>query len=157
MVELKQQLDRFWDWAQLTPEEYCNNISPRNPAIYLAEWEDEYLEWRELEFAFQKILSLPNCLQNKECVGLILEAIAIDNEREKFADISSLLSPSMFEVLLEASLKSNFDKTQWQLLSRIPRTNISSKKKYLTQFVSAGATEYVKNRARLILKSLDEK
>jgi hypothetical protein len=155
-MELKQALQEFWAWAQLTPSEYEEGVSPRNPDIYWgSEWEDSYADFDRIDHAFRDALININESNMCETMKLLLEAISIDNEREYFADIViEYMDERMISCLFNASIKYRISGAQWQLASRVLKSNSNNKYHHLTMFLENGANEYVKKRALLSIQSL---
>lgn len=81
MSKLRFELDRFWNFYNLTPEEYNSGIVPTiNNEIGFSEWESRYPFWKDLEGAFKVDLDTYNATLNKNLLENMFELIAIDNE-----------------------------------------------------------------------------
>lgn len=77
--ELQTKLNKFWKWAGMTREEY--SCLPD-----YGDWESAYPNWNELYRETKCVIRiLPTIKESKEIeelITLILEVIAIDNDRE---------------------------------------------------------------------------
>ncbi len=158
MSKLKNELQKFWNWASLTPLEYQKGIQPKNPAIYPgAEWEESYSQFQEIENAFIQDISQNENLKNPEFIKLLVQAIAIDNESERLAELAvNKLNESTIEKVFEEALISHFSNAQWQLVSRIPKSSTKSKIEYLQKFLKEGENNYVKERAHYVIENYKE-
>ena len=160
MENFRLELQRFWDWARLTPDEYKKGLPPKNIELIRhingrkgipAEWETDYPYYLSLEKAFISFIQ-SDTIKEDDNLEIVLQAIAIDNESERLADyVVKYVSSEIFELLLIKALSTKYIDAQWQLISRIVETNIENKRKYVEMYLNNGETEYVRNRAKYLL------
>ena len=155
-MNLKIELQKFWDWAQLTPEEYESGLPPRNNNIYMgAEWEDEYPEFQILEKVFIREVSRKDNFNNDEFIKLVLQSIAIDNERENFSDfIIRQLESKKIEKVYDNVLNSNLIEAQRQLASRVLKSDLKNKVSYLKKFMNLKDNKHASEVALYLYNSL---
>ena len=74
---LNIELQKFWNWANMSFNEYI--IDRGN-----GEWETDYKKWNNIYDCINRIISYinDNDIIDKNCYLKILEAMAIDNEAE---------------------------------------------------------------------------
>lgn len=153
MIGLKHELNKFYQWAKLTPEEYF--AGKKTDVSSRAEWEEDYPDWSDLEKAFiNNIMDKNNSnFSATENINLLIQAIAIDHENEGMAEFAiNNLGEKEMTMVLEASIQSKYANAQWLLVARIPFSAVKNKVGFLKKFIAFGANEYVKNRAREALK-----
>ncbi len=154
-MELKKQLNSFWDWAQLTPEEYANGAEPNNSDIYLSEWEDDYDCFDLIINAFYKEVHDEMDFDKSEFIDVVLQAISIDHESEKLAEFAiSNLSSISIDRLFKSALSGKYENAQWLLVSKISDSCSGNKKQLVEDFINEGLTPYVRHRAELVMKTL---
>lgn len=78
--KLKTELNRFWEWAGMTKEEYSQTPD-------FGDWENGYPYWSDIYCEAEKTINLISTnkvhLKMNEIITVLLEAIAIDNNNEK--------------------------------------------------------------------------
>jgi hypothetical protein len=146
-MSLKNELEKFWDWAQITPGEYEKGVAPRNPEVYVgAEWEDEYPNFLELEKEFKEAIRQYNKTNDKVILSSILEAVAIDNESECFIDFckNKILEIGLF---IDNGVAFYLSNTRWQIAELLGNVSVSHREEYLKKMALSDSSSYVRQRA----------
>jgi hypothetical protein len=144
--KLRTELNNFWQWEEMTFEEYKNN------GEILHSDELDYPNWSLLQdLVFEAIIHLKNGQRSKELTELILESIAIDNEDEVTLDICEAeLADTELQYLAECSLHFPLFNARWQIAELIGRRTNDSFIRYLLLFIN-DSNKYVQRRALLSL------
>lgn len=120
-----------------------------------AEWETEYPMFQAIEDAFRKEIANRKKFGNDDFLRLVVQAIAIDNESERLADFATnTLCGDDIDKIFDTALMSGFTDAQWQLASRVLKSDSQRKVDYLRRFLNEGKNDYVRDRAEYALKSL---
>lgn len=120
-----------------------------------AEWETEYPMFSAIEDAFRIGIADRINFEHDDFLYLVVQAIAIDNESERLADIAiHNLRGIDIDKIFDTALKSGFIDAQWQLASRVLKSDSQRKVEYLRRFFNEGKNDYVRERAIYALKSL---
>ena len=78
MNNLKEELDKYWEWAGISPHEYSEGKAPMH-AVQV-EWEDDYPGWRRLDGEIDNAIEDLSKNWDSALAELIVLTIAIDNE-----------------------------------------------------------------------------
>jgi hypothetical protein len=117
MNDLRKALENFWNWSQISENEYLQGKP--SPIALQAEWEDNYPYWKQIEEEFAKSIEDQNKKWNEELSDLMITAIALDHEdgllfdqcHQKLNDfakfISRCINSESEDVRLEIALRIN--------------------------------------------------
>jgi hypothetical protein len=78
MNNLKEELDKYWEWAGISPQEYSIGKTPEYTVQ--SEWEDDYPSWRQLDNEIDNAIEDLSKNWNSRLAELIVLTIALDNE-----------------------------------------------------------------------------
>lgn len=123
---LKKLLSEFWDWAQISFEEYCADES----CFYTK------YRWEVEEFHFPKWDELLHCTEQQileNCINEdVLTVLALDNEREEILDfIADSATDFQIEELAKKALSFPLWNARWQVAEILKRRDTSFSEKYL--------------------------
>lgn len=147
MTKLREELDKFWIWASMTPIEYSKkNIG--------GEWETEYPYWdgiyRNVEL---EIKSIENTDNKMHLVENILEAMAIDNESENIIGVIEE-NADIAPLIIKKGCCYYQPEARWQIAELIKRLGLSGEINSLIEMIANDEDKYVQRRALLSLNEL---
>jgi hypothetical protein len=148
MKTLRDELNCFWEWASMTPEEY--SLMPNSD-----EWEVDYPQWNQIyklvSDELQKIISDPSMVDYCS----ILEAMAIDNEVE---NIMLLVEKdnTVAKKIIEKGYTFYQPQTRWQVAELIRRIGDTSSEFILEKMILSDNNKYVQRRALLALEAISK-
>jgi HEAT repeat protein len=153
-MSLKNELDKFWKWANKTPKEYSENRG-------FGEWECEYLRWTEIYIETNNLIDELNRNIDYEKINKLLEAIAIDNECEMIIDDyeEKFCNLDFLEELVKIGYKFYMSEARWQIAVLIGKIHINKKLslnnllQYLNEMAKNDSNEYVRRRTLDVLKN----
>lgn len=155
MSGIQQEIQKFWKWAGITPDEY---------AVYgmtnTSKEEFEYGEWDYLINYAVNIISLMKEQDIDEChIENLLLILALDNECERILDIlkesfAELLKDNKIKLLLYAVGSDQYN-TRWQIADLLGNVKEQSLVIYLRCFIN-DIQPYVQRRALLSLLRVDK-
>ncbi len=146
MRQLRQELDRFWKWAKMSPLEYSKEIGG-------GEWETEYLHWDSIYSCVEYEISEIEKIGQVSSIPDILEAMAIDNECENILDMLEE-NNKVSQLIINKYSTYCQPKARWQIAELIKRVPIESGKDSLIQMIIKDHDKYVQRRALLSLDYL---
>ena len=147
---LRKELNSFWAWAEITPEEYSNGETPK--IVARAEWEEEYPNWRQLERSFRN--ELKNYKQNSDSSHLasVLEFLGIDNESGTALDaLIEELNSTQQSTFSKLGYQFTMPQTRWQVAEFLSESSVPNKTDLLEEMISTDEDKYVQRRALLSL------
>jgi len=139
-MALEHEVARFRSWAE--------NYSPGR----FGEWECDYPDWGRLYTAVSDFISISNIRDwNQSVIGLLIYAIARDNECEHLAELLRE-DVNKLEFLATEALRSEESDAKWQFCEQLSHCAelIESAESLLLAFASDD-NEYVRRRAMLAL------
>lgn len=144
---LKDELEKFWRWANKDPLEYSKNRG-------FGEWEIEYPDWYEIYKSVELEIIYINKNSDISKIHNILEAIAIDNESEYIIDLceEKILN---IELFIKEGYKFYQPETRWQIAELIRKIQTKDYVIYLEEMLN-DENEYVRKRALNALKYLKQ-
>lgn len=147
--KLKYELDKFWEWVEITPQEYAKGkVSSK--------CEDDYPNWSKLHIALEEEIKFYNDNLNNVSANFILETLAIDNESESVKDkLISELNEKAQSHLSFLGLEFYMSNARWQIADFLREVEVSNKKDLLKRMVNEDRDKYVQRRALLTLSSID--
>jgi hypothetical protein len=123
MNDLSKALDNFWNWSQISENEYLNGKP--SPSALQAEWEENYPYWKQIEEEFAKSIEDQNKKWNEELTDLMITAIALDHvDGLLFGQCHQKLND--FARFISRCINSKFDNVRLEIALRIkelPLTN----------------------------------
>ena len=154
---MKNELSKFWDWAQITFNEYASNVIPS--AARQAEWEGEYPGWPRLESEVKSLILQLNKSKefDSDAVQDVLTVLAIDNESEGILESiqSSVSNNELINKLIEETRNFKSYHARWQIVELIKESAIPDKASKLKWFALNDSDKYVQRRALMALWDVD--
>jgi HEAT repeat protein len=147
--EFRRELDQFWEWQELTSEEYASGKK------YLKCEEFYYPKWINLtEYADKAIEMIRQGDKSLILINLILEMMAIDNEDEiVMENCEQLLETEYIKDISEAAKRFPIYEARWQIAELLGRSDNDNCKRYLLDFVR-DEHKYVQRRALISLSRI---
>ena len=137
---LEQEVARFRSWA--------DNYGP----VRFGEWECDYPDWTRLYMAVSDFIANSNVSDwDESIVGLLIYAIARDNECEYIAPLLQALTDKL-HVLARAAVQSDENDAKWQLCEQL--THSTEQREPAESLLLAFAADddaYVRRRAMMAL------
>jgi hypothetical protein len=147
-MNLKIELEKFWKWANKSPEEYSKNRGSE-------EWELKYPYWENIYDSAEETIFLLSNSWNDEEACTLLEAIAIDNHSEFVRELcEDKLSINNIH-LIKSGYKFYQSEARWQIaeIMRCVNIDINTRKKYLKEMLN-DENEFVREKAFSVLQEL---
>ena len=146
-MSLENELARFWEWANMTPDTY-------NEQRGLGEWEADYPEWDALYKAANEALEEINREFNHDVAQLLVYALAIDNEagvvlksvEENLEDKLRFIRKGVF---------SSQPQARWQMAELLSRVEVEGREKMLLHLIKSEPDKYVIRRALMSLNKVN--
>lgn len=138
--QLANAVQRFRAWAE------ANVPSQRS-----GEWETEYPDWDSLHAAANAVLRADCAEWDEETKGLLLYAIARDNEVGLLADS---LTKKQVDLLSAYSLRTDEADGKWQLAEQVRRFRLDPERERVLLTYTQDADEYVRRIALMVLGDL---
>lgn len=155
--EFKKELDKFWNWAQISFDDYVSGVFP--PVARQPEWEGEYLNWESLASVTEELILQFNKTQeyDKNDLRGILTVLAIDNESEGLQQFltMTLTTPRFAHDLIEVSRSFESFHARWQMVEIVKSGQIADKASRLELFIKNDRDQYVQRRALMALSEVN--
>lgn len=147
--EFRKELDEFWIWQELTPQEYSSGVK------YLKCEEFYYPHWDNLMlFADRSIRLIKDGERSPVLIKLLLEIMAIDNEDEiVMENCEQLLDTEGIKLICQVALEFPMYETRWQIAELLGRSNNDNCKKFLLLLIK-DENKYVQRRALISLSRI---
>lgn len=148
-MNLKIELDNFWNWFGMAPNEYPESSSN-------GEFETEYPGWTKIYLAAEHSIEILNSRYDKELAELLIQSLAIDNECENILEIikRKLIPISKF---YSQVVHSKQDQARWQLAEILGHKNSDESSNMLVRLINEDPDIYVQRRALLSLRKINLK
>lgn len=153
-MNLREELDKFWDWAGVNIDEYALGINPKKELP--VEWESHYPNWDRLQKSFWlEINEYKNDFMQKR-ENNILEFLGIDNESGLALDVLiEEMDEKEQDRLIKAGCQFKMPQTRWQIAEFLKESNVSNGRELLAKMIIKDEDKYVQRRALLSLSYID--
>lgn len=145
------ELENFWAWAGMTPEEYAGKDGFDGGLVT----EFDYSHFEECLNAAKDAIRKP--ILSEEDIDGVLTVLALDNENEEVLDeMTDAVNPALVLPLCEAGVRHRQAEARWQIAEWIYRVRPSGYRSYL-RILAEDAHPYVRRHAKNALDYLSGK
>ncbi len=147
MMNLKKELDKFWNWFEMTPNEYPESSANGEP-------ETEFSDWSKIYLAAENAIDKLNNEYNEELAELLIQSLAVDNECENILELIKEKLIPIYQFSSQVAI-SKQDQARWQLAEILGHKNSKESSSILLHLINEDQDIYVQRRALLSLKRID--
>lgn len=148
-MTLEKELDDFWIWFGMTPNEYAKSSTN-------GESETDYSAWNKIYMAAKVTIEQLNNKYDEELAELLIQSLAIDNECENILELIKEhlihITPFSNQVIVSKQFHA-----RWQLAELLGHKNKNESLSILILLFHKDKDMYVQRRALLSLRNLDLK
>ncbi len=148
-MNLEKELNKFWNWFGMSPNEYPDSSAN-------GELESEYPGWEKIYLAAEHAIEKLNDRYDRELAELLIQSLAIDNECENILEIIKEKLIPISEFYSQVAI-SKQDQARWQLAEILGHKNSDESLNMLVQLINKDRDTYVQRRALISLRTRDLK
>ena len=148
MGNIRDELDRFWNWASMTALDYSRN----RPG---GEWETDYPDWDLIYEGVKAEIEKIKGKMDRYSIDDILEAMAIDNECEIVMELIEY-NLEIANMIVENGYTFYQPETRWQIAELLKTIGGEYARNILVDMITKDNNKYVKRRALLSLNEVSK-